>query len=285
MRMGSPREFTGKRGPGLSPPLVAQQGRRLHHRAAARLLATTRPIAGGVGRDRAGNDGPNSAVEEWLSWCAILRCALSTCSQAVTLAEFSIIKKREKNKYTQVAEDSPFISQSVSQLERSRLRVAFDVLPPQAKVPGGRKPRWRACGVASCASRAIRRGRGRPLLPRPSQSNGWWASWVSPPRSSGSTQETTVSGSRATRSIRTSQRAPSRRLARGLKPLRPISDRAAQRSSPRLAPLPAQASGISVRLFQARDCKILLLPHACRFVFWATACRGSRALVSPPACV
>ena len=60
-----------------TPALVAQRGRRLHHRTCDRLLAATRPIGWGVGRGRAAHDGPKSVVEKLRSWSAILGAALS----------------------------------------------------------------------------------------------------------------------------------------------------------------------------------------------------------------
>jgi len=61
----------GREGPGLSPLFVTQRGRRLHHRACERLLEMTRPIAGGVGRARAGHVRPKKKAGPRLSWCAI----------------------------------------------------------------------------------------------------------------------------------------------------------------------------------------------------------------------
>ena len=61
----------GREGPGLSPLFVTQRGRCLHHRACERLLEMTRPIAGGVGRARAGHVRPKKTAGRRLSWCAI----------------------------------------------------------------------------------------------------------------------------------------------------------------------------------------------------------------------
>ena len=69
-----------------------------------------------------------------------------------------------------------------------------------------------ACGFGGFASRVRQRGRGRLSRLRLSRSSGLWASWASPPRSSGSTTPMERKGT-ATRSIRISHRAPSRRRA------------------------------------------------------------------------
>ena len=68
---------SGSAGPGLSPALVAQRGRRLHHRTCDRKLAATRPVAAGVGRGRARHAQPKETAGRRLSWCAIEQPASS----------------------------------------------------------------------------------------------------------------------------------------------------------------------------------------------------------------